>query len=89
MRRLDKLIKRAGAIAPVVAPVGVHILEGEYCYSCMGKCKYLHDESLERVIFNGPPIITVISTPDGNNGYNDATVAVLKVMADYTGGEYL
>lgn len=88
MRRLDKLIKKAGAIAPEEVLEGVHIIEGEYCFTCNGSCVLMHKPNPSYVVIStdiSHEDIVVVSSLDGHNGYNDAPTDILVRIIESTG----
>ena len=52
MRNLDKLLKEAKELfaAESVKKYGIHIVEGSYCYSCKGLCKYIRDDNQQALV---------------------------------------
>lgn len=52
MKNLDKLLKDARKLfaAEPVEKYGIHIVEGAYCYSCRGDCKYMRDDNQQALV---------------------------------------
>ena len=52
MRNLDRLLKEAKQLFATepVKKYGIHIVEGSYCYSCKGLCKYMRDDNKQVLV---------------------------------------
>lgn len=68
MRNLDKLLKEAKQLFAdePVKKYGIHIVEGGYCYSCKGLCKYIRDDSKQVLVDD----IVAVEVPEEVNSFD-------------------
>ncbi len=82
MNKLDKLVKEVRTIQKHKES-GVHIIEGEYCYSCQGECRYINDDNVTKIIDD----MAIINIDIPHNGFENAPTSTLIKIANMKGGE--
>ncbi len=82
MNKLDRLEKQVKAIQKHKES-GVHIIEGGYCYSCKGECRYMNNDNATKIIDD----ISVINIDIPHNGFANAPTSTLEKIANMKEGE--